>query len=202
VKPLLCAALALLSAAPATLLAKDATDWQLDSSHSRIGFVVTHLGFARVRGQFTRYDAQVTADDATGKVSRVVATAEVASVNTGVARRDADLRSDNFFSAAKFPELKLETKTITWDGKKVTAVVALTLRDVTRDVTLTGEQLGAGKVDLGYGPQFRTGYTLGGKINRKDFGLTWSTVTEGLPIVGDEVTLELEVQIWRSAGAS
>jgi polyisoprenoid-binding protein YceI len=202
VKTLTCAALALLLTAPATPLAKEATDWQVDSAHTRIGFVVTHLGFSKVRGQFTRYDAQVTADDATGKVSKVVATAETASVNTGVASRDADLRSDNFFSAAKFPQLRLETRALTWDGKKITAVVALTLRDVTKDVTLTGQHLGAGKVDLGYGPQFRTGYTLSGTIKRKDFGLTWDTVTEGLPIVGDEVALELEVQIWRPTGAS
>jgi len=105
------------------------------------------------------------------------------------------LKSDDFFNAAQFPQLKLVLKSITWSGNKFTAKADLTMRDVTKPVTLKGELLGVNTVNFGQGPTMRAGYEASTKVNRKDFGLKYAAVTEGLAIVGDEIELKLQAEI-------
>jgi polyisoprenoid-binding protein YceI len=170
-------------------------EWTLDASHSSIGFVARHLGFSKASGQFKKFAAVVKADPKTAKLSSLEATAETASIDTGIEKRDAHLRSDDFLNAEKFPQLKLVTKSIKWNGNKFTAQVDLTIRDVTKTVPFKGELLGVHQVNFGQGPQMRAGYEASATINRKDFGLKWSMVTEGLSVVADPVQIELAAEL-------
>lgn len=135
------------------------------------------------------------ADSKTGKITALEATADTSSVDTGIEKRDTHLKSDDFFNAAQFPQLKLLVKTITWAGNKFTAKADLTIRDITKPVTLKGEFLGTHVVNFGQGPTQRAGYEATTKISRKDFGLKYAAVTEGLAIVGDEIELQLQAEI-------
>ena len=169
--------------------------WTMDPGHSHIGFSARHLGFAKVRGEFQKASAKITADAKTGKITALEAEADTKSVDTGIQKRDDHLRSDDFFNAEKFPKLKMVLKNIKWSGKKFTATVALTIRDVTKDVKFQGELLGVQTVNFGDGPHQRAGYEAHATIDRKDFGLNFSGVAEGIAIVGDEVELELEIEM-------
>jgi polyisoprenoid-binding protein YceI len=172
-----------------------AVDWHLDASHSKAAFTARHLGFAKVEGRFKKFDAKIKADAKTGKIAALEATAQAASVDTGVEKRDADLRTDHFFNAEKYPTLRLKLKSIQWNGDKLTAVVELTIRDVTKEVTFTGEQLGVHAVDFGQGKHLRAAYEATAKINRKEFGLKFAAVAEGLAVVGDEIEIELALEM-------
>lgn len=192
--------LALSVAAAALLLSASAAHaesvpWNLDPMHSQIGFTARHLGFAKVHGEFKKFSAKVEADAKTGKLTKLEAEADAKSVDTGVEKRDNHLRSDDFFGADQFPTLKLELKTIKFKGKTFTAQVALTLRDVTKDVKFDGTAEGPQTVNFGQGPQLRTAYEAHAKIKRKDFGLKFNGVAEGISLVGDEVELNLEAEI-------
>jgi polyisoprenoid-binding protein YceI len=137
----------------------------------------------------------VRADPKTGKISALDAAVETASVDTGIEKRDTHLKSDDFFAAEKFPQMRLKLKSIKWSGNKFTAKVDLTIRDVTKEVPFKGELLGVHMVNFGQGPQDRAGYEATSTISRKEFGLKYSAITEGLSVVGDEVTLDLDTEI-------
>jgi polyisoprenoid-binding protein YceI len=170
----------------------ESVPWNLDPAHSRIGFTARHLGFAKVSGQFKKFSAKVEADAKTGKLTKLEAEADAKSVDTGVDKRDAHLRSDDFFGADQYPTLKLELKTIKWKGKSFTANVALTIRDVTKDVKFDGTVEGPQIVNFGQGPQTRAAYEAHAKIKRKEFGLKFNGLTEGIALVGDDVEMTLE----------
>jgi polyisoprenoid-binding protein YceI len=173
-----------------------AVDWQLDPAHSHVGFYARHLGFSKVEGQFHKYAAQlIKADAKTGKITALEATAETASVDSDNEKRDADLRSDHFFNAEKFPQLKFKLKSVKWNGNEFTAKVDLTMRDVTKEVVFTGELLGIHEVDFGRGKHLRAAYEATAKVNRKDFGLNFNGVAEGLSIVADEVQINLSLEM-------
>lgn len=170
--------------------------WNLDPMHSHIGFTAHHLGFAKVHGEFKKFSAKIEADPKTAKITKLEAEAETKSVDTGVEKRDNHLRSDDFFAADQFPKLKMEVKTIKWKGKTFTANVALTIRDVTKDVKFDGTLEGPQVVNFGQGPQQRAAYEAHTKIKRKEFGLKFSGVAEGISLVGDDVELNLECEIF------
>jgi polyisoprenoid-binding protein YceI len=172
-----------------------AGDWNVDPAHSRVAFTARHLGFSKVNGEFKKFGATIKADAKTGKIEALDATADTASVSTDIEKRDAHLRSDDFFNAAQYPQLKLKLKSIKWNGNKFTAKTELTIRDVTKDVSFTGELLGVKTVNFGQGPHQRAGYEATATINRKDFGLQYSGVAEGLAIVGDGIEIELTLEI-------
>jgi polyisoprenoid-binding protein YceI len=174
-------------------------EWTLDAAHSRVAFVARHLGFSKVEGQFKKFAATVTADSKSGKITALEATADTASVDTGIEKRDTHLKSDDFFNAAQYPQLKIVMKKITWAGNKFTATADLTIRDVTKPVTFKGEFLGTHVVNFGQGPTQRAGYEATAKISRKDFGLKYSAITEGIAIVGDEIEIKLQAEIGYTA---
>jgi polyisoprenoid-binding protein YceI len=151
-----------------------------------------------VTGHFRQFDlkAQTETDGFTG-VSGIEFTADVASVDTNNAQRDAHLRSADFFDGDQYPQLRFVGTKFTSDGDEATLQGDLTIKGVTRPVSLDVE-MGGIVVDP-YG-QTKAGFTVNGKISRKEFGLTWSAVTEaGQVVVGDEIKIHAEVQLVKQA---
>jgi polyisoprenoid-binding protein YceI len=159
--------------------------WTLDPAHSEITFSVRHLAISKVRGSFDTFDATIAK-------STVVATIEVASVNTNQKDRDNHLRTNDFFKADEFPTITFVSTSVALDGDDITVVGDLTLRGVTKSVTLTGEF--GGIVTDGYG-QTKAGFTASTKINRHDYGVSWNAALEaGGFTLGDDVTINFELQ--------
>ncbi len=176
-------------AAPAT--------WQIDPNHASVEFKVRHLMVAYVKGVFTKVDGIVDADDADLGQAKVSVSIETASIDTNNAKRDEHLRSPDFFDVGKFPLMTFVSKKIAADGGQLRQVVGdLTIRDVTREVTLEVAELSPPIKDP-WG-NLRRGATATATINRKDFGLTWNKVLEtGGVAVGDEVKIALDVELIR-----
>ena len=165
--------------------------WALDPTHSEVTFSVKHLAISTVRGIFERFTASiVTAEDPSK--STVEASIEVASINTNQKDRDKHLRTNDFFKADEFPNITFTSSSVVLTGDDITVVGDLTLRGVTKSVTLTG-QFG-GTVTDGYG-QTKAGFTASTKINRHDYGVSWNTALEaGGLTLGDEISINFELQ--------
>lgn len=168
--------------------------WQLDPAHSEVQFRVRHLMVSTVTGQFKNFSSKVTtAENGDFKTAEIEFTIEAASVDTGVEMRDNHLRSDDFFSAENYPTLQFKStglKPIGSDEYQLDGL--MTIRDITKPISLHVE-LGGVVVDP-YG-NTKAGFEVTGKINRKDFGLNWSAVTEaGGVVVADEVKIQANVQ--------
>lgn len=171
-----------------------AETWAIDPAHTVSGFTVKHMMIANVTGVFevTRGTIEYRPGDP-GSVKADI-TIEAKSVNTRIGRRDDDLRSDNFFSAEKFPTLAFRSRRVqNVRAEGFDLVGDLTIRDVTREVVL--------KVDGPTAPikdpqgNRRVGATASTTINRKDFGIMWNrTIEAGGVVVGDEVKINLEVE--------
>ncbi len=173
-------------------------EWNLDNVHTSVGFSVKHLAISKTNGEFKDFDAKIMADAETGKVTSLTATAKTASIFTGNEQRDKHLRSPDFFDAARFPELKVVTRSVEIKGDQVVAKADLTIHGVTRPVTFTGEHYGVQKADFGQGPTLRSGYSLKAEIKRQDFGLNFNMLVEGVSAVGDKVTILIDAEIYRS----
>ena len=156
--------------------------------------------FRPVRQPFGGFTATIEADSETAKLTRVEATAKTGSIDTGNAKRDGHLRSDDFFNATKYPVLELKARSFKWDGHSFTAVADLTIRDVTKPVKFEGELIGTHKVNFGDGPQVRAGYQASATINRQEFGLKFNKIAEGVSVVADEVKITIQIQMSRKLG--
>lgn len=162
--------------------------WKMDPTHSEIQFKVKHMVVSHVTGSFTKFDAGVESENEDFQGAKIKFSADISSISTGQEARDAHLRSDDFFNAEKFPKLVFESTSF----KKVDAEVYvlkgnLKIRDVTMPIELAVEY--GGKVKDPYG-NYRAGFSLAGKINRKDFDLKWNALLEsGNAVVSDEVRL-------------
>ncbi len=171
-----------------------AETWAIDPAHTVSGFTVKHMMIANVTGVFevTRGTIEYRPGDP-GSVKADI-TIEARSVNTRIGRRDDDLRSDNFFSAEKFPTLAFRSRRVqNVRAEGFDLVGDLTIRDVTREVVLRVDGPTAPIKD----PQGnrRVGATASTTINRKDFGIMWNrTIEAGGVVVGDEVKINLEVE--------
>lgn len=165
--------------------------WKLDPTHSEVTFSVRHLAISKVRGSFDAFDATlVTAEDPTN--SSVEATIEIASVNTNQKDRDNHLRTNDFFKADEFPTMTFVSSSVALTGNDISVVGDLTLRGVTKSVTLVGEF--GGITTDGYG-QTKAGFEATTKINRHDFGVSWNAALEaGGFTLGDDVTINFELQ--------
>lgn len=178
--------LALLLAIPA---AAQATPWEIDRAHSAAGFAVRHLGVSTVRGAFSNITGTVLIDDADVTKSSVDVTIDVNSINTRVEQRDNHLKSADFFDAANHPNITFKSKKVegAGDGRlKITG--DLTIRGNTREVVLDVE--GPTKV-IGT----KRGASATTRVNRRDFGLVWGRVTEGIAQVGDDVTITIDLEL-------
>jgi len=164
------------------------TLWKIDPTHSEVSFKVKHMMISTVTGQFEDFDATVEAEDDTFENAKISFSAKVDSISTKNSDRDAHLKSNDFFNAEEFPALSF--KSTFFDGS--TLIGELTIRDVTKEVVLSVDFNGVAVDPYG---QTKAGFELEGKINRKDFGLSWSAVTEaGSIVVADQVKLVVAVQ--------
>jgi polyisoprenoid-binding protein YceI len=195
---LFASALLVAAAAANPPAAKGKAVWEVDPMHSEVGFSVRHLGISKIGGVFKSYNAVMEADPTTAKLTALEATVQTASIDTGIAQRDDHLRSDEFFGAANYPVMRAKLQTIRWQGNRFTARVDLTIRDVTKTIAVTGELLGVHKVNFGQGDQLRAGYEATATINRQEFGLKFNKLAEGVAMVGNEVTIHINVEMWRA----
>ncbi|HEY1112525.1 MAG TPA: YceI family protein [Chitinophagaceae bacterium] len=171
-----------------------AITWKIDPAHSEIQFKVKHLMITTVTGYFRQFDLVVeTENDDFNTASRIEFTADINSIDTNNEQRDTHLKSDDFFNAEKFNQLKFVGRKYESSGDKAKLHGDLTIRDVTKPITVNVE-FGGIVVDP-YG-QTKAGFTVEGKINRKDFNLTWDAVTEaGQVVVSNEIRLHAEIQL-------
>ena len=177
-----------LAIAPALAFGQAAT-WNIDSSHSRTGFSVKHLVISDVKGDFSKTSGSAQVDEADLSKSSVTVTIDAASVDTRDEKRDGHLKSADFFDVAKFPTITFKsTKVEAGKDGALTVTGDLTMRGVTKPVTLEGSITAAIQDPKG---NARRGVSLAGKLNRKDFGVSYGPAA----IVGDEVKLDIQAEI-------
>ncbi|MBX6351901.1 MAG: polyisoprenoid-binding protein [Thermoflavifilum sp.] len=172
--------------------------WVLDATHSNVDFTVRHMMIATVRGAFHKFDANIVADPEDLTTAEIEFTVDVASVDTRNEDRDNHLRSADFFDAEHYPQMTFKATRIvrTGDGE-YDMTGDLTIRGVTKPVTLHVVYGGGGKDPWG---NQRVGFTVTGKVNRKDFGLTWNVALEtGGVLVSDEVQIHIDLQAVKAA---
>lgn len=164
--------------------------WTLDNSHSEIGFTVRHAGISKVRGQFT--DATATLELAEDVAqSKIAATINTASFDSGDANRDGHVKGEDFFDVEQFPEMSFVSNGLVAKGNSYELTGDLTIKGVTRPVTLETEFNGVAVDPFG---NTRAGVSAETTISRKDFGLTWNAVLEtGGVLVSDKVAINLEL---------
>lgn len=171
-----------------------AIKWTLDPAHSEVQFKVKHLMITTVTGYFKKFNVEVnTESDDFRTASNIVFTADINSVDTNNEQRDTHLKSADFFDAASHGEIRFTGKKYEVKGDDAQLHGDLTIRGTTKPVTLNVEFGGIVKDPYG---QTKAGFTVTGKISRKEFGLVWGAVTEaGQVVVGDEVRLMCEIQL-------
>ena len=165
------------------------TNWKIDKTHSEISFKVKHMMISTVTGHFEDFNAtaETTNDGFINADFSFIA--KTASINTKNSDRDAHLKSDDFFNAENYPELKF--KSTSFDGSTLTG--NLTIRDITKEIELDVEFNGIAVDPYG---QTKAGFEVSGSINRKDFNLAWSAITEaGSIVVSDTVRLLADIQL-------
>jgi polyisoprenoid-binding protein YceI len=170
-----------------------AGEWQIDPKHSPVEFAVRHLMVATVKGRFARLEGRINIDPAQPERSSVEVSIDAASIDTHEAQRDTHLRSADFLDAENHPQLTYRSTSVRPLGEGRFQVDGeLTIRGVTRPVTLDAEALGVNRSPYGFQV---AGFSATTRINRKDFGLNWNMALEaGGVLVGDEVKISLEIE--------
>jgi polyisoprenoid-binding protein YceI len=164
----------------------------LDPSHTRIGFVARHMMVTKVRGSFGEYTGSITVGE-DARTSTAEAVIKTASVDTGTPDRDAHLRSDEFFASETFPDMTFGNARVTGQmGASFTVVGDLTIKNVTREVTLNVELDGVATDPWG---NEKLAVTASTEIDREDFGLTWNVALDsGGMLVSKKVRIEIDAQ--------
>ncbi|HET9825540.1 MAG TPA: YceI family protein [Chitinophagaceae bacterium] len=177
------------------------TKWKADPVHTEIQFTAKHLMLTTVTGYFREFDLEVeTEDEDFKKASGILFIANINSINTNNAQRDAHLKSSDFFAAEEYGELKFEGKGFKKHAANYLLSGDLTIRNVTRPIEVEVEY--GGIITDPWG-QKRAGFTVEGKINRKDFNLTWDAATEaGQIVVSNEIKIHCAVELVKQAIAS
>jgi polyisoprenoid-binding protein YceI len=169
------------------------TNWTIDNTHSEIAFKVKHMMISTVTGHFEKFEANAKTDGDNFNNAVIAFSAKTNSINTKNNDRDTHLKSDDFFNSEKYPEMKFVSKSFI--GEQI--VGDLTIRNITKEITLDAELNGIAVDPYG---QTKAGFEIKGEINRKDFNLTWSAVTEaGSIVVSDKVKLVIDVQFIKQA---
>jgi polyisoprenoid-binding protein YceI len=184
-------ALAVVVLSPATGLAQTTT-WNLDPAHSHASFSVRHLGISNVRGDFGKIEGKMMLDDQDVSKSRVETAIDVSSINTRIEKRDAHLKSPDFFDAQNHPKMTFKSTKVEKSGQGLKVAGDLTIRGNTKPVVLTVEEFPPAIKDM-QGAN-RRAVLATTKINRHDYGLKWNNMIETGPVVGDEVTIELAAE--------
>ncbi|SIT94466.1 YceI family protein [Pontibacter indicus] len=173
--------------------------WSVDPTHSEVQFKVKHLMITTVTGYFEKFSVEAESEDENfNGASNIVFTADVNSISTNNEQRDTHLKSADFFDADNHSEVRfVGTRYEHVGGNDYKLHGDLTIRNNTKPVTVDVE-FGGTVVDP-YG-QHKAGFTVTGKISRKEFGLTWNAVTEaGSVVVSDDIRLQAEIQLVKQA---
>ena len=173
------------------------TKWVVDPTHSEISFKVKHMMFTNLSGSFTKFDASVTTEGEDFKTAKFDFSADIDSVDTGNTDRDNHLKSGDFFDGEKHPKITFTSTDFKQkSGDDYTLTGDLTISGTTKPVTLDVEFGGTAKDPWG---NVKAGMSATGKINRKDFGLTWNAALEsGGVLVGEDVKLNIELQFTKA----
>lgn len=177
-----------------------AIQWKIDPAHSEIQFKVKHLMITTVTGYFKTFDLVVETDtDDFNTAKKIEFTADIDSIDTNNVQRDTHLKSADFFDAENHKQLKFVGKKFESNGDEAILDGDLTIRGVTKPLTVKVE-LGGTVVDP-YG-QHKAGFTVSAKISRKEFGLVWNAVTEaGQVVVSDDIKILAEIQLVKQQAA-
>jgi polyisoprenoid-binding protein YceI len=190
----LCVALGLALIFSPPLTAQEAS-WRIDPNHSGAHFAVRHLMISTVRGEFTGITGTVTYDPKNPARATVEAAIDCSTVNTGVAKRDAQMKTADFFDVAKYPVMKFRSKRVDKAGEgKLKVTGDLTINAVTQEVVLDVD--GPSESIRDPRGNEKSGLSASTKISRKTFGIVWNEVMEaGGVAVADEVTITLDVEM-------
>ncbi|MBB1286778.1 polyisoprenoid-binding protein [Flavisolibacter sp. BT320] len=176
------------------------TKWTLDSLHSELGFKVKHLMISNVSGSFKNFTADVETEDDDFSKASIHLTAQMDSVTTNNEQRDAHLRTSDFFEVEHYPQLTFySTRIEKADNNTFTVWGDLTLKGVTKPVTLQVEASGVTNDPWG---NERAGFTVSGKLNRKDWGVNYNALLEtGGVALGEDVKINAEIQMVKQVEA-
>jgi polyisoprenoid-binding protein YceI len=182
---------------PTAVLDDISGGYTIDPSHTRLGFSARHAMVTTVRGAFSAFEGTAKIDAANPANSTVNLTIQADSFDTGSADRDGHVKSADFFDVEKFPTLSFVSTSVRRDGTEWTVVGDLTIKDISKPVTLVFEQLGSARDPFG---NLRVGFEGGATINRKDWDLVWNVPLEtGGLLVSDKVKLEFDVSAIQAA---
>lgn len=170
--------------------------WTIDPTHSEIGFKVKHMMFTNVSGKFTNIQAVIENENDNFETSKISFTAEVNSIDTNNEDRDKHLRSADFFDVENYPNLSFTSTKVEKNKEgNYTIYGDLTIKNKTQSIALDTAYSGLMKDPWG---NTKAGISLTGKINRKEFGLTWNSALEtGGVLVGEDIQLISEIQLMR-----
>jgi polyisoprenoid-binding protein YceI len=177
--------------------------WQIDPAHSAVEFAVKHMMFATVRGRFKDVKGTIELNEEKPELSTINVEIATESIDTGVADRDAHLRSADFFDVATYPLITFRSKRVEGsmknEGDPFRIIGDLTIRGKANEVVLEGLYLGSGKDPWG---NIKGGAEATTKIDRRDWGLTWNQALEtGGILVGNDIRIELQVQAVKAVPA-
>jgi polyisoprenoid-binding protein YceI len=174
-----------------------ADTYKIDPVHSFVSFSVQHLMISHVQGKFDKMSGTLAVDN--GALQKADGTIDTASVDTGVAPRDKDLRSAEFFDAEKYPTITFQTKSVSGTPDHLTLVGDFTMHGVTKELSLTGKFTGPIKDPWG---KQRVGLEAKTTLNRQDFGMNYSkTLDTGGALVGDDIDIEINAEATKAPAA-
>jgi len=172
-----------------------ADTYNIDPAHSHVGFAVTHLVINTVHGKFNEFNGSVTVED--GKLQEAKGAIQTKSIDTGVAMRDKDLRSPNFFDVEKYPTITFQSKKVEKKGHETVLLGDFMMHGVTKEIALPLKLKGPVKDPWGNN---RIGLEGKLKVNRKDYGLSYNkTLETGGLMVGEEVEIEIDAEAVKAA---
>ena len=173
------------------------TKWALDATHSELGFKLKHLMISNVSGRFNSFDVSAETGNDEFSDANITATIDVASIFTNNEQRDGHLRTGDFFEIEKYPNITFKSTSVKKDGDDLEVTGDLTMKDVTKPVTLKVEFAGITKDPYG---NIKAGFSFAGKLNRKDWGINFNAALEtGGVMLGEEVKYEGEIQLVKQA---
>jgi polyisoprenoid-binding protein YceI len=177
---------------PATSVLPDIKgDYTLDPTHSRLGFSTRHAMVTTVRGSFKEFTGDAVVNTENPAASTVNVAIQATSIDTGVADRDAHLRSGDFFDVETYPTITFVSTDVSRDGADWTITGDLTIKDVTKPISIEFEETGSARDPFGH---TRIGFEGRTTLNRKDWGLTWNAALEtGGFLVSDKIKLEFDI---------
>ena len=173
------------------------TKWALDKAHTELAFKVKHMMITNVKGSFTDFDGEISTLDDDFKTAEIALNIKSTSIDTNNIDRDNHLKSPDFFDAENFNEIQFRSKSLKLkEGNNYELTGELTIKDVTKTVKFDAEFGGIAKDPWG---NIKAGFTLEGKINRKEWGLNWNAALEtGGILVGEEIKLLCEIELLKS----